>query len=89
MPSKRRPGTEILSLSIFPSVILARRLPIIAIALAAFAAMLATSGCPALMVPSLAYQGYKYEKKKDSGSTNGSSGTSQPASQPTASNSIE
>ena len=32
--------------------------------IAAFAAIgLASSGCPALMIPGLAYQGYKYEKK--------------------------
>jgi hypothetical protein len=34
------------------------------IALAAAAAIVC-SGCPALMVPSLAYQGYKYEHKKN------------------------
>jgi hypothetical protein len=35
-----------------------------ALVIAVFAAIgLGSSGCPALMVPSLAYQGYKYEKK--------------------------
>ena len=36
----------------------------VTIALAASAAIVC-SGCPALMVPSLAYQGYKYTHKKD------------------------
>ncbi|HYA34003.1 MAG TPA: hypothetical protein VEF03_00215 [Candidatus Binataceae bacterium] len=36
------------------------RRPIFAAALAAVAIF--ASGCPALMIPSLAYEGYKYEK---------------------------
>jgi hypothetical protein len=31
----------------------------------AVAAMLVCSGCPALMVPGVAYQGYKYEHSKN------------------------
>jgi hypothetical protein len=31
----------------------------------AVAAAIFSSGCPALMVPSLAYQGYKYEHNKN------------------------
>jgi hypothetical protein len=37
------------------------------VALCALAAV--STGCPALMIPSLAYQGYKYEKGKDEQST--------------------
>jgi hypothetical protein len=40
-----------------------------AIALA-LAAALFCSGCPALMVPSLAYQGYKYEHNKNETAAN-------------------
>lgn len=47
------------------------------IVIAAFAAIgLGASGCPALMVPSLAYQGYKYENKDSSGQ-NSQTNTSQ------------
>ncbi|HVA80419.1 MAG TPA: hypothetical protein VNF29_05800 [Candidatus Binataceae bacterium] len=48
------------------------------IAILALAALgLSASGCPALMIPSLAYQGYKYEK---TGSLTG-----QPAASPSSS----
>jgi len=36
----------------------------------AVAAALFCSGCPALMVPSLAYQGYKYEHDKNEAAAN-------------------
>ena len=39
----------------------------------AVAAMLFGSGCPALMVPGLAYQGYKYEHDKKSPSASSTS----------------
>ena len=42
------------------------------------AASLGTSGCPALAIPSLAYQGYKYEKNKnaDANEASGHKGSS-------------
>jgi DNA-directed RNA polymerase subunit M/transcription elongation factor TFIIS len=45
------------------------------IALAAAAAIFC-SGCPALMVPSLAYQGYKYEHNKNEPAASASSTSS-------------
>lgn len=39
----------------------------------AVAAALFCSGCPALIVPSLAYQGYKYEHNKNETAANTSS----------------
>lgn len=52
---------------------------------------LALDGCPALIIPSLAYQGYKYEKSRQSGSaTNGGQRkNSSPSNQAASDNSIE
>jgi len=41
----------------------AAKLPLLAVPLILFSFLCA--GCPALAVPSLIYQGYKYEKKHD------------------------
>jgi hypothetical protein len=51
------------------------------IALAAAAAIFC-SGCPALMVPSLAYQGYKYEHNKNEPAASASSTQSKKSTTP-------
>ena len=50
---------------------------------------LETSGCPALMVPSLAYQGYKYEKKDSSSATPTSKAGAEKRATPSATPSLE
>ncbi len=56
-------------------------LPIVAFALIG----LSCSGCPALMIPGLAYSGYEYEKKgtPEAQSTQPDSQKKSPSSQPT------
>ncbi|MGH7934554.1 MAG: hypothetical protein ACREQN_15530 [Candidatus Binataceae bacterium] len=51
-------------------------LPVLAIVLLAFS--ISCSGCLWLMIPSLAYQGYKYEHKSESSSSSSSSEDSSP-----------
>jgi hypothetical protein len=62
--------------------------------IAAFAAIaLGGSGCPALMIPGLAYQGYKYEKKDTPEAQNTSPDNQQkkssPSQQPVPNSDIE
>jgi len=61
------------------------RRPVLAAALAGIAIF--ASGCPALMIPSLAYEGYKYEKGEsplNQQQQQTSSGTSKSSSKPSS-----
>lgn len=46
------------------------RLQFVAIWLVALLALVGLSGCPALIIPSLGYQAYKYEKKRSEANAN-------------------